>query len=79
MSTATQAAAGHTPVIADLDTHPPQPEPAGLRHGAGFWSVAAAFAVILGFSAIPTPPTAHAAATRSRPRPPPSRRPFRPD
>ncbi|MGH2862279.1 MAG: MFS transporter [Solirubrobacteraceae bacterium] len=26
-----------------------------MRHGAGFWSVAAAFAVILGFSAVPTP------------------------
>ncbi|MGH7735598.1 MAG: MFS transporter, partial [Gemmatimonadales bacterium] len=32
-----------------------QPEPAGRRPGAGFWSVAAAFAVIMGFSAVPTP------------------------
>lgn len=31
------------------------PKPAGLLHGVGFWSVAAAFAVILGFSAVPTP------------------------
>ncbi|MGH3261412.1 MAG: hypothetical protein ACRDNS_05385, partial [Trebonia sp.] len=32
-----------------------KPEPAGIRHGVGFWSVATAFAVILGFSAVPTP------------------------
>ncbi|MGH7918488.1 MAG: MFS transporter, partial [Candidatus Dormibacteraceae bacterium] len=32
-----------------------KPEPAGLRHGIGFWSVAAAFAVVMGFSAVPTP------------------------
>lgn len=31
------------------------PEPAGLWHGIGFWSVAAAFAVIMAFSAVPTP------------------------
>jgi len=57
MSTTTQAAGGPTPVIADLVTHPPQPrpEPAGFRHGVGFWSVAAAFAVIMSFSAVPTP------------------------
>ncbi|MGH9088462.1 MAG: MFS transporter [Acidimicrobiales bacterium] len=36
-------------------TGSPEPKPAGLRHGVGFWLVAAAFAVILGFSAVPTP------------------------
>ncbi|MGH7911409.1 MAG: MFS transporter [Candidatus Dormibacteraceae bacterium] len=59
MSNAVRPAAGHTRVIADLVPRPhprqPQPEPAGPRHGVGFWSVAAAYAVILGFSAVPTP------------------------
>lgn len=36
-------------------TRSSHPEPAGLLHGVGFWSVAAAFAVIMAFSAVPTP------------------------
>ncbi|MFB4302548.1 MFS transporter [Actinomadura sp. NTSP31] len=57
MSTTDHAVPGPTPVIADLVTDPPQPAPtpAGRRHAVGFWAVSAAFAVIMGFSAVPTP------------------------
>ncbi|MGH7910778.1 MAG: MFS transporter, partial [Candidatus Dormibacteraceae bacterium] len=52
MSVTTQAIADRTGVPA---TRTSEPKPAGLGHGVGFWSVAAAFAVIMGFSAVPTP------------------------
>ncbi|TWP34140.1 MFS transporter [Leekyejoonella antrihumi] len=50
MSTFPKAVAGP-----DAAVRPPQSEPAGRRHGIGFWSVAATFAVIMGLSAVPTP------------------------
>ena len=36
-------------------SRPPAPQAAGWWHGVGFWSVAAALAIVLGFSAVPTP------------------------
>ena len=37
------------------DTPSSQAEPAGRLPGVGFWAIAAAFAAIMGFSAVPTP------------------------
>lgn len=56
MSVTTQTVADLTGDQAARSSPPePAPAPAGLLHGIGFWSVAAAFAVIMGFSAVPTP------------------------
>lgn len=55
MSITPKAVSGPIQVTADLAVQPPESTPAGLRHGVGFWLVASAFAVILGFSAVPTP------------------------
>ncbi|MGH8297263.1 MAG: MFS transporter [Steroidobacteraceae bacterium] len=52
MSATAQAIAGRT---VDRANHPSAPERAGLRHGVGFWSVAAAFAAVMGLSAVQTP------------------------
>jgi MFS family permease len=56
MPTTVQPAASPPDKRANRSRRPePASAPAGPRHGVGFWSVAATFAVIMGLSAVPTP------------------------
>lgn len=52
MSTTIKAPVGRA---GEQSSRASKPQPAGRKHDIGFWSVAGTFAVIMGFSAVPTP------------------------